>query len=202
LICLNRATAATGAAGSGARRVPSRAPREDGDGQDEDATINPALTWSPCRPSERGCPRWLGRNRLACPPPKVVRLGHVLLPQRCQRSLTVQFLEGRNTLMRFITSGDARRSPPKGYGHSCRRHRFAAEHRTHHDVVGTKRCTDEYRCVDAAMTFDRRQQADAIDAVISTHQMVNLALQSAPCGQQGLAGRAASMFELTALKIL
>jgi hypothetical protein len=60
----------------------------------------------------------------------------------------------------------------------------------------------EHRCFDAAITFDRRPQVDVIDAVVSTPQMVNLALQNAPCGRRGFAGRAASMFEPRALKIL
>lgn len=60
----------------------------------------------------------------------------------------------------------------------------------------------EHRCCDAGMTFERRPRADAIGAVVSTYQMVNLALQNAPCGRRAFTGRAKRMFEPTALKIL
>jgi hypothetical protein len=50
----------------------------------------------------------------------------------------------------------------------------------HHDLVGTKRRTTGNICVpfeSGGVRFDRRQHAAAISGVLSTHQMVNLALQ-------------------------
>jgi hypothetical protein len=50
--------------------------------------------------------------------------------------------------------------------------------------------------------FDRHHRGRCHLWMLSTDQMVNLALQKAALGQQWFAIRAASMFEPTALKIL
>jgi hypothetical protein len=75
----------------------------------------------------------------------------------------------------------------------------------YHDLVGAKAMSDyAYRCIDPAkrMKCDHRHQGRYGGRVLSTHQMVNPALQNSGARTNRDWVGVAGMFEPTALKIL
>ena len=77
-------------------------------------TRPPALTCSPGRLSEQGRLSIGGRKERVSVP-DLIRLCDPLLPKRCRRHHQLRFLpEGLSTPVRFVTLGDAQKSPREG----------------------------------------------------------------------------------------